>query len=56
MDPVAEYVAAVETVLALKGLEAASAANHRALEIGMISLDQFTAAARVLAEVFLTRE
>lgn len=56
MDQITEYVAAVKTVLALKGLQTASAANHRALELGLITLDQFQAAARMLADFFLSQD
>lgn len=52
---VCEYVEAVKITLAAMGLEAANAANHKALEAKKISLEQFQAAARVLAREILNR-
>lgn len=50
---VANYCEAIRQLLALKGLEVANAANHSALETGLISLDQFQAAACILVNAFL---
>lgn len=53
MNTTANYCEAIRQFLALKGLEAANAANHAALETGLITLDQFLAAARILVCAYL---
>ena len=50
-----EYVQAIKKVQIMAGLEAANVANHKALETRKISLEQFQAAARVLAREILKR-
>ena len=45
-----EYVKAIKQMLKLKGLEATNLANHRMLEIGVVPVEYFQAAARVLAK------
>lgn len=50
-----EYTQAISNILATSGLEAANVANHKALETNKISLEQFQAAARVLAREILNR-
>ena len=52
---VCEYVEAIKITLAAMGLEAANTANHKALETKKISLEQFQAAARVLAAEIIKR-
>lgn len=52
---VKEYVKAVEIMIETEGWEAASTANHKALETKLINLEQFQAAARVIAKAFLNR-
>ena len=49
------YVEAIEQLLETAGLEAANAANHKALETKKITMEQFQAAARVLAREILKR-
>ncbi len=48
-----EYIKAVKQMLKSEGLDATNTANHAALETGLIDLDTFQAAARVLVEEFL---
>ena len=50
-----EYVKAVEMMIETEGWEAASTANHKALETNLITLEQFQAAARIIAKAFLIR-
>lgn len=50
-----EYVQTIKNLLSMAGLEAANVANHKALETKKISLEQFQAAARVLAREILNR-
>ena len=54
-SPIDEYTQAISNILATDGLEAANTANHKALETDKISLEQFQAAARVLAREILKR-
>ena len=49
----AHYCEAIRQLLALKGIEATNDANHAALAAGLISLEQFQAAARILVAAFL---
>ena len=48
-----EYIKAVKLMLKSEGMEATNTANHQALETGLIDLDTFQAAARVLVKEFL---
>lgn len=48
-----EYIKAIEMMLKTEGMEATNTANHLALETGLIDLDTFQAAARVLVKEFL---
>lgn len=50
-----EYVQTIKNLLSMAGLEAANIANHKALETNKIGLEQFQAAARVLAREILKR-
>ena len=50
-----EYTDAIRMMLDLEGLEIAGIANHKALETGLINLEQFQAAARILAAEILKR-
>ncbi|MBR4656526.1 MAG: hypothetical protein IKO68_08185 [Oscillospiraceae bacterium] len=52
---ITEYTKAIEEMLKIEGLQATNAANHEALERGMITLDMFQAGARVLAKEILNR-
>ena len=52
---VKEYVDAVKMMIETEGFEAANIANHKALETKMITLEQFQAAARILAKAILDR-
>lgn len=49
----AEYIKAVKLMLKSEGLDATNTANHAALETGIIDLDTFQAAARVLVGEFM---
>lgn len=53
MKNVSEYTKAIKMMIDLEGLESANVANHKALETGLINLEQFQAAARILAAEFL---
>lgn len=48
-----EYIKAIKMMLKSEGMEATNTANHLALENGLITLDTFQAAARVLVKEFL---
>lgn len=50
-----EYVWAIKEMIKRVGIDATNNANHRALETGLITLEEFQAAARVLVEAFLDR-
>ena len=50
-----EYVNAVEMMIETEGWEAPNIANHKALETKMITLEQFQAAARIIAKAVLNR-
>lgn len=50
-----EYVKAIKMMIMAEGLDAANIANHKALETKMITLEQFQAAARILAKAILDR-
>ena len=50
-----DYVEAIKYLLKAAGLDAANVANHKALETNKISLEQFQAAAKVLAREILKR-
>ena len=52
---VKEYVTAIKMMIETEGLEAANLANHKALETSLINLEQFQAAARILAKYILNR-
>ena len=52
---VKEYVNAVKIMIKTEGWEAANIANHKALEINMITLEQFQAAARIITKAFFNR-
>lgn len=52
---VKEYVNAIKMMIEAEGLETANIANHKALETNMITLEQFQAAARILAKAILDR-
>lgn len=47
------YEAAITMMIKAEGIEAANIANHKALETGLIRLDQFQAGARIIAKAFL---
>ena len=49
----ANYCEAIRQFLALEGFDAVNAINHTALDRGLITLDQFLAAARILVAAFL---
>lgn len=49
----ANYCEAIRQLLVLKGLDFTNAANHAALETGLVSLDQFLSAAQILVSAFL---
>lgn len=53
MNRTAEYVKAVKQMVEMEGLEAANLANHKALETGLITLDEFRAAAKALVALYL---
>lgn len=53
MNRTAEYVKAVKQMAKLEGLEAANIANHKALETGLVTLDMFQAAAKILVAFYL---
>lgn len=53
MNRKTEYIKAVKEMVELKGIEATNAANHKALETGLITLDEFQAAARELVKIYL---
>jgi hypothetical protein len=53
MKNVKEYVNAIEMLIDLEGIEIAGIANHKALETGLCNLEQFQAAARVIANKML---
>ena len=55
MKNVTEYTKAIKEMIKLEGLEAANVANHKALETGLINLEQFQAAAKILAREILKR-
>ena len=48
-----EYINAIKMMLKSEGIEATNAANHAALEKGLIDLPTFQAAAQVLVKAFL---
>ena len=50
---ITEYTKAIWMMLKLKGINATDAANHLALEKKLITLDQFQAGARIIAQAFL---
>lgn len=50
---VKDYTIAIGWMLDIKGVEATSAANHRMLEEGKITLEAFQAAAKIIADRFL---
>jgi hypothetical protein len=52
---ISEYTEAIKMMINLEGMEAANIANHAALETGLINLEQFQAAARILAAEILNR-
>ena len=52
---VKEYVSAVKIMIKTEGWETANIANHKALETKLINLEQFQAAARILAKYILNR-
>lgn len=51
---VTEYTKAIKMMLKLKGIDATDAANHMALEKGIVTLEQFQAGARIIAKAFLS--
>lgn len=53
MNRKTEYIKAVKEMVKLQGLEAANIANHKALETGLITLDEFQAAAHELVKIYL---
>jgi hypothetical protein len=50
-----EYIKAIKKMVELEGIEAANIANHKALETGLVNLEQFQAAARILAAEILKK-
>lgn len=50
-----EYAEAFRTLLHTRSLDELNTANHNALAMHEITLEQFQAAARVLAEVIISR-
>lgn len=52
---VAQYVECIKITLNVEGLDATNAANHEMLAMRKISLEQFQAAAKVLAAEILKR-
>ena len=53
---VKEYVIAIGWMLDKEGVEVTSAANHRMLEEGKITLEAFQSAAKIIADRFLKGE
>lgn len=49
------YIEAIRMMIKTEGLEATNAANHKALETGLIDLQMFQAAARILAKEIMNR-
>ncbi len=48
-----EYCDAISTMLDLRGIDATNDANHKALEKGVITLEQFQAGARVIVKRYM---
>jgi hypothetical protein len=48
-----QYIAFIKTTIEADGYKVADAANKMALEMKRISTDQYSAAARIIAEAFL---
>lgn len=48
-----QYIEAIMAMIKMEGIEAANAANHKALETGLINLEMFQAAARLIAKEFI---
>lgn len=49
------YIEAIKAMLKSEGIEMTNVANHKALETGLITVEMFQAAARVIAQEFLNR-
>ena len=49
------YEEAIRTMIKLEGIEVTNAANHLALEKGIITLEQFLNGAEILANAFINR-
>lgn len=52
---ITEYIKAIKEMIKLEGIETTNMANHKALETGLINLEQFQAAARIIAKELLNR-
>ena len=50
-----EYIKAIKKMIKMNGLKETDIANHAALDSGLITLEQFIAASRVLAAEILKR-
>ena len=48
-----EYIEAIKMMLKTNSINEVNEANHKALETGLINLDTFRAAARVLVKAYL---
>lgn len=50
-----EYNKAIKAMLKLKGIEETNAANHAALETGMITVEMFQSAAKIIVAAYMER-
>ena len=49
------YEEAIRTMIEMKGIETTNAANHLALEKGIITLEQFVKGAEIITKAFMTK-
>ena len=54
-EAIKNYEEAIKTMLTMKSIEETNAANHLALEKGIITLNQFQAGAQIILKAFLNR-
>jgi hypothetical protein len=54
-EAIKNYEEAIKSMLTMKGIDETNAANHLALEKGIITLDQFRAGAQIIVKAFMNR-